>query len=482
MSEARYPSLGLYIDGQWHRSGDAGDAPVVNPATAEVLAQLPLASEKDLADAVSAAARGYTIWKRTAPAERAALIGRAVGLIRERSERIALIMTLEQGKPLGESRLEVQRAAELIEWAAQEGRRTYGQTIPAPAGMRYLTFQEPVGVVAALTPWNFPAVSPARKIGSALAAGCACIVKPSEQTPGTALALVEAFVDAGLPAGVLNLVFGEPGRVSSYLIDSPAVRMVTFTGSVPVGKRLAALAAERMKPCLMELGGHSPTIVFDDCDIPKVARACAATKFRNSGQVCTSPTRFFVQRGAYERFVEAFADAARRLTVGDGRSSETQMGPLASARRVEAIEALASDALARGARAMAGGKRAIAAGRGYFFEPTVLSDVPPEARVMNEEPFGPIAACRPFDTVDDVLREANRLPYGLAAYAFTTSLKNARDVAHGLECGIVGINSFSGSNPETPFGGVKDSGFGREGGVEGLKAYMTTKFVVEASL
>lgn len=482
MSDARYPSLGLYIDGQWRRSGGAGEGEVFNPATGEMLAKLPLASDNDLAAAVDAARRGHAIWKCTPPGKRSAVIAQAVAIIREQVERIAVTMTLEQGKPLGESRLEVQRAAELIEWAAQEGRRTYGQTIPAPTGMRYLTFQEPIGVVAALTPWNFPAVSPARKIGSALAAGCACIVKPSEQTPGTAIALVEAFAEAGLPAGVLNLVFGEPGRVSSYLIDSPVVRMVTFTGSVPVGKRLASLAAERMKPCLMELGGHSPTIVFDDCDIAKIARACATTKFRNSGQVCTSPTRFFVQRSVYGEFVETFADAARRMTVGDGLSSATQMGPLASARRVDATEALANDAMAKGARAAAGGKRAGGAGRGYFFEPTVLSDVPLEARVMNEEPFGPIAACRAFDTVDDALREANGLPYGLAAYAFTSSLKNARDVAHGLECGIVGINSFSGSNPETPFGGVKDSGYGREGGVEGVKAYMTTKFVVEASL
>jgi len=482
MSDARYPAPALHVNGRWLPSGSGGEAPVLNPSTGEALAPLPLAGDAQVDAALEAAAAGQARWRRVAPAERAALIGHAAALIRERAEAIALIMTLEQGKPLPESRLEVRRAAELIEWAAQEGRRAYGQTIPAPDGMRYLTFQEPIGVVAALTPWNFPAVSPARKIGSALAAGCACIVKPSEQTPGTAAALVRAFVDAGLPAGVLGLLYGDPGRLSSRLIDSPVVRMVTFTGSVPVGKQLAAQAALRMKPCLMELGGHSPTIVFDDCDVDKVARACAATKYRNAGQVCTSPTRFFVQRGIYDRFVEAFAGAARGLAVGDGLAAGTQMGPLASARRVAAIAALAEDAVAKGARAVAGGRRVAASAAGFYFEPTVLADVPLEARVMNEEPFGPLAACRPFDGVGDVLQEANRLPYGLAAYAFTSSLRTAREVAHGLECGIVGINSFSGSNPETPFGGVKDSGFGREGGVEGVRAYMTTKFVVEASL
>jgi succinate-semialdehyde dehydrogenase/glutarate-semialdehyde dehydrogenase len=481
MSDPRYLAPALHIAGRWLTSGGAGEAAVLNPSTGGTLARLPLAGAAELDAALEAAVAGQALWRRTAPAERAALIGRAVALIRERCEAIAVVMTLEQGKPLPESRLEVQRAAELIEWAAQEGRRAYGQTIPAPAGMRYLTFQEPIGVVAALTPWNFPAVSPARKIGSALAAGCACIVKPSEQTPGTATALVQAFLDAGLPKGVLGLVFGDPGKVSSHLIDSPVVRMVTFTGSVPVGKQLAAQAALRMKPCLMELGGHSPTIVFDDCDVDKVARACATTKYRNAGQVCTSPTRFFVQRGIYDRFVDAFAGAARGMTVGDGMAESTRMGPLASARRVDAIAAFAEDAVAKGAKAAAGGKR-VASGKGFYFEPTVLADVPQEARVMNEEPFGPIAACRPFDAVDDVLKEANRLPYGLAAYAFTSSLRNAREVAHGLECGIVGINSFSGSNPETPFGGVKDSGYGREGGVDGIRAYMTTKFVVEASL
>ena len=389
-------------------------------------------------------------------------------------------MTLEQGKPIRESEAEVIRAAELIEWAAEEGRRTYGLTIPAPPGHRYLTFAEPLGPVAALTPWNFPAVAPARKVASALAAGCTCILKPSELTPGTAVELVKAFADAGLPAGVLNLVYGDAAAISETLIASPVIRKVTFTGSVPVGKRLAELAGRHMKPCLMELGGHSPTIVFPDIDVEKVARASATAKFRNSGQVCTSPTRFYVHQDVYDRFVREFGRAAQALKLGHGRDPATQMGPVASARRLSAMERLAGQARASGAAVVAGGARA--GGEGFFFQPTVLGDVPLEAAVMQEEPFGPLAACRRFATTDEVLAEANALPYGLAAYLFSGSIKTASRVARELECGIVGVNAFSGSNAETPFGGVKDSGYGREGGTEGVRSYMATKFVVEGPL
>jgi succinate-semialdehyde dehydrogenase/glutarate-semialdehyde dehydrogenase len=439
-----------------------------------------MAGPEEVDEALDAARRGFEAWRNTAPAERCAVILRAASLIRERRSAIALVMTTEQGKPLRESEAETLRAAELIEWAAEEGRRTYGLTIPAPPGHRYLTFAEPLGPVAALTPWNFPAVAPARKVGSALAAGCSCILKPSELTPGTAIEMVKAFADAGVPPGVLNLLIGDPQKISARLVASPVIRKVTFTGSVAVGKQLAALAGEHMKPCLMELGGHSPTIVFPDVDVGKVARASAAAKFRNSGQVCTSPTRFFVHDGVYETFTAALAAASAAQVVGDGRKSETQMGPLASERRVTAIERLVSDAVEHGAKVLAGGARI--AGPGAFFQPTILGDVPSGARIMQDEPFGPVAVCRRFSTVPEVLGLANALPYGLAAYVFTASISNAHSVAHGLDCGIVGLNSFSGSNPETPFGGVKDSGYGREGGMEGVRAYMATKLIVEGPL
>ncbi len=480
MNAPTFSSLGMFIDGRWRAQGGGGSMKLVNPATGQPLGDLPAAGIDDINEALESAQRGFKVWRNTAPAERAALIMRAARLLRDRISLIALVMTQEQGKPLRESEAEVLRAAELIEWAAEEGRRTYGQTIPAPPGNRYLTFAEPLGAVAALTPWNFPAVSPARKIGSALAAGCSCILKPSEMTPATAVEMVRAFQDAGLPPGVLNLVFGEPEKISSQLIESPIIRKVTFTGSVPVGKHLAEKAAQHMKPALMELGGHSPTIVFADCDIEKIAKASATAKFRNSGQVCTSPTRFYVEDAAYDAFTSALAQATRALRVGDGEEAQTQMGPLVSERRVLAVDKLVKDAVSAGARTLAGGERP--GGAGFFFQPTVLGDVPASARVMQEEPFGPVAVCRRFTSIGEVIEQANALPYGLAAYLFTGSIRNAHAVSHGLECGVVGVNTFAGSNPETPFGGVKDSGYGREGGTEGVRSYMHTKLIVEGTL
>ena len=389
-------------------------------------------------------------------------------------------MSSEQGKPLPEARAETIRAAELIEWAAEEGRRTYGHTIPAPDGTRYLTFWEPVGPVLALTPWNFPMVSPARKVGSALAAGCSCILKPSEITPMSAIELVRAFADAGLPAGVLNLVLGDPGQISRYLLEHDAIRAVTFTGSVPVGKSLSEQAGRLMKPALMELGGHAPVIVFDDIDIEKIAGAAVTAKFRNAGQVCTSPTRFFVHAKIYERFIDAFARRASTLRLNTEGEGAGTMGPVVSERRRMAVADLIEDACAKGARLMTGGKPR--PGAGFFLEPTVLADVPAAARIMSEEPFGPVAVFNRFTDVGDVLAAANGLPFGLAAYLFTADMAAARRVSQGLACGIVGVNSFSGSNPETPFGGNKDSGRGREGGTEGIREYMTLKFIVEGTL
>ncbi len=476
---SRYVPPALLIDGIWQPASDAGALAVVNPATEEVLASLPIADDADLDRALLAAARGFANWRMVAPLQRSEVLRRAAQLLRDRCEAIASTMHLELGKPLGEARIEVLRSAELIEWMAEEGRRTYGLTIPAPPHARYTTRLEPIGVVAAFTPWNFPAVSPARKIASSLAAGCACILKASEQTPGTATAVARAFVDAGLPPGVLNLVFGDPAQVSRRLIESPTVRAVTLTGSVPVGKELAALAARHMKPCTMELGGHAPVIVLGDVDVDKTAVASAMAKFRNAGQVCVSPTRFHVHASIHERFLRAFVEQASSLSVGP-EVDEPAMGPLASERRCHAVHELVSDAQACGARLMLGGRRL--GDRGFFYAPTVLADVPEAARVLHEEPFGPIAIVQPFEDVASAVARANALPFGLAAYAFTRSLRDARFLTDALEAGVIGLNSFTASSPETPFGGIKESGYGREGGSDGIRAFLTTKVVLEGSL
>jgi succinate-semialdehyde dehydrogenase/glutarate-semialdehyde dehydrogenase len=472
--------LDLYIGGAWVPASSSEVLDLVNPATGDTIAQVPVATPADLDAAATSAAEGFSRWRRTSPATRCSLILRAAALLRERLEKIAAVMSSEQGKPLQEARAETLRAAELIEWAAEEGRRTYGQTIPAPDGARYLTVWEPVGPVLALTPWNFPLVSPARKVGSSLAAGCSCILKPSEITPLTAMELVRAFADAELPPGVLNLVLGHPAPISRHLLEHSAVRAVTFTGSVPVGKSLSEQAGRLMKPALMELGGHSPVIVFDDIDVDKIAKAAVTAKFRNAGQVCTSPTRFYVHAKIYDAFVETFARYAAALRLEAQGEGAGVMGPVVSDRRRQALSDLIEDARGHGACVMTGGKPR--AGAGFFLEPTVLADVPATARIMNEEPFGPVAVFNRFTVVDEVLAAANGLPFGLAAYLFTANLAVARQVSHGLECGIVGVNSFSGSNPETPFGGNKDSGHGREGGTEGVREYMTLKFIVEGTL
>jgi len=472
--------LDLFIGGAWVPASSSEVLDVVNPATGETIAHVPVATPAELDAAAASAAEGFAKWRRTPPAARCAIILRAAGLLRERLESISAVMSSEQGKPLQEARAETLRAAELIEWAAEEGRRTYGQTIPAPDGTRYLTFWEPIGPVLALTPWNFPLVSPARKVGSSLAAGCSCILKPSEITPLSAIELVRAFADAGLPPGVLNLVLGNPAPISRHLLEHDVVRAVTFTGSVPVGKSLSEQAGRLMKPALMELGGHSPVIVFGDVDVEKIAKAAVTAKFRNAGQVCTSPTRFYVQASIYDAFVAAFARHAAALRLGAQGEGTGVMGPVVSERRRKALSDLIEDACAKGARVMTGGK--LRAGAGFFLEPTVLADVPAAARIMNEEPFGPVAVFNRFTAVEEVLAAANGLPFGLAAYLFTTNLAAARQVSQELDCGIVGVNSFSGSNPETPFGGNKDSGHGREGGTEGVREYMTLKFIVEGTL
>jgi len=479
MLRSSYPELKLFIAGEWVGGDGRAHQPVVNPATEEVLGELPHASRADLDRALEAAQKSFPTWRALAPHERGRILRRAAELMRERSDHIARIATQEEGKTLAEARWEVSLSADIFEWYAEEGRRAYGRVLPQRAsGVRMTVLREPVGPVAGFAPWNFPIGNPARKIGAPLGAGCPCILKPAEETPASALEVARALEDAGLPKGVLSVVFGEPAQVSQYLLASPVIRAITFTGSIPVGKQLMKLAAEGMKRTTMELGGHAPVVVCDDVDVDQVLDLAIASKYRNAGQVCVSPTRFYVHKAIYGRFVEGFTERAKALRVGDGLAAGVQMGPLAHPRRLAAMETLLADARASGARLHTGGGRM--KGKGYFWEPTVLSDIPLGARMMNEEPFGPVALVNPFSSFDEVIAEANRLPYGLAAYAFTRNARTVNLLGEQLEAGMIGINSFQISVPESPFGGIKESGHGSEEGIEGLDACLVTKFVTES--
>jgi len=474
-----YTDLKLYIDGQWLGADNRKSEDVINPATGKSLGKLPHASNADLDNALAAADKAFKTWSKTSAYDRSNILRKAANLMRERADHIARVQTQEQGKPFPESRIEVMTSADITDWYAEEGRRAYGRIVPGRMkGVRQIVTQEPVGVAAAFTPWNFPTLTPIRKIAGALAAGCSLIIKASEEVPGGCVELVKCFVDAGLPAGVLNLVFGVPAEVSEHIIPSPIVKKVSFTGSVPVGKHLAAMAARGMKRATMELGGHSPVLVFDDVDPVKAADTIAAFKYRNAGQVCISPTRFYVQEKNYAKFVERFTEYAKGLTLGDGLDKDTKMGPLANPRRLDAMESFVNDAKARGGKIAAGGNRH--GNQGFFFEPTVITDIPDDSKIMTEEPFGPLAPIVAFKTFDEVIERANSLPFGLASYAFTGSSATANAVGDAIQAGMVGINSVAVSTPETPFGGVKDSGYGSEGGIEGLQAYLNTKFISQA--
>jgi succinate-semialdehyde dehydrogenase/glutarate-semialdehyde dehydrogenase len=475
-----YPDTMLYINGHWHSASGGATIPVTNPATGDSIGQVARASRSDLDRALGAAETGFRTWRAMPAIDRARILRRAAELLRSRSDRIAAILTLEQGKPLAEATLEVTAGADIIEWFAEEGRRTYGRMIPARAhGVSQLVIKEPVGPVAAFTPWNFPINQAVRKASAALAAGCSVILKGPEETPASCAALIGALADAGVPPGALNLVYGDPAEISEYLIASPVIRKISFTGSTAVGKHLAALAGRNMKRATMELGGHAPAIVFQDADLELALKVLTAQKFRNAGQVCVSPTRFLVHESLFDRFVDGFVEAAQALRVDNGMDPSTQMGPLAHARRVEAMESLVADAQSRGAAIRAGGKRIDRPG--YFFAPTVITDPPLDSRLMNEEPFGPIALICRFRDEKDAIAEANRLPYGLAAYAYTRSASKASAVASALETGMVSINHHGLGPVETPFGGVKESGYGSEGGSEAIEPYLVGKFVSQAA-
>ncbi|WP_296258066.1 MULTISPECIES: NAD-dependent succinate-semialdehyde dehydrogenase [unclassified Pseudomonas] len=471
-----YSDIQLHIDGNWQPSRSGSTLNVVNPATGKTLGRVAKADTSDLDAALAAAERGFERWRRTSAFERYTVMRKAAHLLRERSDEIARLMTLEQGKPLTESRVETLGAADTIDWLAEEARRTYGRIVPSRAtGVEQRVLKEPVGPVAAFTPWNFPINQIVRKLSAALAAGCSIIIKAPEETPASPAELIRTFIDAGVPAGVIGLVYGDPAHISSYLIAHPTIRKVTFTGSTYVGKQLAALSGKHMKRVTMELGGHAPALVFADADLDAAAKLLAMAKFRNAGQVCIAPTRLLVQRSVYEDFISRFTAHVKAIRIGDGLESNSQMGPLANERRAPALEAMIEDALSKGATLVCGGERRH--GPGYFFLPTVLSDVTSTMLAMNDEPFGPLALIMPFETINEALAEANRLPYGLASYAFTKDSNTAQALSDGIEAGMLTINHLGLGLPEVPFGGVQDSGYGSEGGTEAVEAYLNVKLV-----
>jgi succinate-semialdehyde dehydrogenase / glutarate-semialdehyde dehydrogenase len=474
-SRSAYPTIGLYIDGEWIQDRPAC-LTVVNPSDESSLGPVPRASPEDLKRALAAAEKGFRVWRDTPVQRRAELLLRATALMRDRVESIARIITQEQGKPIADSRAEVGRASTFLEWDAAQSLRTYGTVVPSGPQMQQMVLRQPIGPVAAFTPWNVPISSPARKVSASLAAGCSVIIKAAEETPGAACAFVQCLIDAGLPPGVLNLVFGDPAEISSTLIGSPVIRMVSLTGSVQVGKQLSQLAGAAMKPVLMELGGHAPVLIGEDVDAANVGRLAANAKMRMAGQICASPSRFIVHERIYEEFVSSFAGTASEFRVGDGFGAGVQMGPVVSGRRLAAIEELVHDAVSIGARVAAGGRRI--GTRGFFYAPTVLADVPLHAKAMTAEPFGPLGLCVSVRSLDEGLALANSVSVGLSGYAFTNSLHDAERIGRELECGVVSINHFGSPGADTPFGGVKDSGMGREGGAESLDAYTVTKTVL----
>lgn len=473
-----YENLELFINGKWTQGTSGKKQNVINPATEEIIGELPHASTADLDAALDAADKGFQIWRATSALARQVIMDKAADLMEDRKAAIAMNISRDMGKPVGEASLEMDFVIGCLRWDAEQGKRAYGRLIPARIpGQRQMMIKEPIGPVAAFVAWNFPASNVMRKIGNALGAGCSIIMKADEETPSAAIAITRCFQDAGLPDGVLNLVFGVPSEISSYLLDSPVIKKLSFTGSTPVGMLLQAQAAKRMIRCTMELGGHAPVMIFDDADIATAAKVCAATKFRNAGQVCISPTRFYVQNGVYDEFAERFAQHAKEMTVGEGINDGVKVGPLIGARRLDVMQDFVDDAISCGAKLLTGGERL--GNKGFFYKPTVLKDVPEEAKIMNDEPFGPVAPVSSFTDFDDVVARANKLEYGLASYAFTSNGAVAAALGDQINAGMFGVNHFGIATPETPFGGVNHSGYGSEGGEEGITAYQRVKFISE---
>ena len=476
-----YEKLELLIGGKWTAGTSGKTEAVLNPATEDVLAHVPHASTADLDAALQASKDGFRVWRAMTALARQDIMEKAARLMEERKETMAENLTLEMGKPLAEARMELDFTIAVLRWYSEEGKRAYGRMVPARmAGMRQMVIKEPVGPVTAFVAWNFPGVNVIRKIAGALGAGCSIIIKASEETPSTCISIARCLQEAGLPDGVVNVVFGVPDDVSRHLLASPVPKKLSFTGSVPVGKHLQSLAAETLKRCTMELGGHAPVMVFEDADIEKTAKMAAGSKYRNAGQVCVSPTRFYVQEKVMDDFADAFAAAASEIRVGDGMEEGVGMGPLIGERRLGVMQSFVDDAREHGAEVLLGGERI--GNQGFFYAPTVLKNVPEDAMIMNEEPFGPLAPIASFSDFDDVVARANKLSFGLASYAFTNDGARAAALGDQIEAGLLAVNSFVVSTPETPFGGINESGYGSEGGIEGLDAFLRTKFVTEVGV
>ena len=474
-----YSGYGLFINGQWRGASDGEVREVIDPTNEAVIGHIPVATRTDLDAAVDAADAAFRVWRHTSPWERSKLLQRTASLMRERAEDSARLMSSETGKPLAQARGEINDAADQFDWYAGETQRIYGQTFQARMSeVRMQVRFEPVGVVAAFSAWNFPALLPSRKIAAALGAGCTVVVKPASEAAGSCMAVVQALHDAGLPPGTVNLVTGDSGFISEVLVGSPKVAKITLTGSTSVGRKMLHLAAEGIKRVSMELGGHAPVLVFEDADVEEAAEQCARFKYRNCGQVCASPSRFFVHESVYASFVERFGAVARSLKVGPGLAEDTDVGPLANRRGLVHAQSLIADALEHGARLVAGGDRPKGLGtKGYYISPTALADVPQTARIMHDEPFAPVAPIASFSSFDEAIKLANATPYGLASYLFTRSLKTATLASEAIEAGMVGINELAIASAEMPFGGVKDSGMGREGGALGVRDYLEAKYI-----
>jgi succinate-semialdehyde dehydrogenase / glutarate-semialdehyde dehydrogenase len=475
---ALYPELQLFIGGEWISAGSRKTEPVINPATGEVLGLLPHATTADLDRALAAAEKGFKVWRSYMPEKRGEIMRKAADLLKARGDQVTKVATMESGKPIAQSRIELHMSTEVLEWYAEEGRRAYGRVLPQrQPGTRLLVVKEPIGPVAAFTPWNFPQGNPARKLGAALGAGCSCVLKAAEDTPASAILMAKALQEAGVPDGVVNLVFGVPGEVCPYILRSGVVRKLSFTGSIPIGKELMKICSEKMIRTTMELGGHAPVLVFDDVNLEQVLDMSVMSKYRNGGQVCVSPTRYYVHQSLFDKFVAGFTARVNKMKIGNPLDDSNNMGPMIHARRREAVHALIQDAVQHGATLNTGG--AAIAGPGFFYQPTVLSNIPDSARIMNEEPFGPVALINSFTDFDEVISKANRLPYGLAAYAFTESGRRLKQLGEQLEAGMIGLNTYAISVPESPFGGIKESGHGSEEGIEGLDACLITKYISE---
>jgi len=473
-----YQQYGILIDNEWRPARAGATLTVASPVSEEPIGTIPAGTTEDADIVLASAAKGFAVWRETPAWERAKIMRRAADLMRERIEANARVMSTETGKPLAEARGEWTGTADQFEWYAEEAKRIYGQTIPGRTPEQRMTvLYQPVGICLSLSAWNFPALLPARKVAAALAAGCAIVARPASEAPGSCFLIAEALIDAGLPPGVVTVITGDAALLADHLIAAPAIRKVSLTGSVAVGRKVLMQCAAGIKRASMELGGHAPVIVHRDADPVASAKALAAGKFRNAGQVCISPTRFYVHESLKAPFEESFVESARAIVVGDGLKDGVTMGPMIRGSAVDSALALVEDAVSRGARLLLGGGRPAHLNKGHFLEPTVLADTPDDARIMNEEPFGPLAPIATFTDEDEVLERANALPFGLASYVFSGSAERALRTAERLEAGMVGVNEVLLATAEAPFGGIKESGYGREGGALGIRDYLEPKYI-----